>query len=455
MVHDSVKTVLDIDADGLSLVLGRRRPLGAGPRVLEVSQVWSGTVLDTRHFRPGVAALVGSSTARRRADFFGDDDVLVVWMDGAPWVHIADKADGFVEIGDERRPLSAVPGRVADDGGRWVEVSPERRVVVTQGGVTFVTHQVDAASALQGGREPADRPFQGMLALAAMIGLSFAALTAAAPPQVSNELVEVPDRFLHLALDSQPPEVKAAPSAKKDQQPEGAKPKRDEGRVGKKDARMKTARGERMERSREDRQIAEHAGVMGALASGGALEGLFGSNNLDATISDAVGGLVGAKGAQIGAGGLGSRGSSLGGGGTSDRLDGTGTKGFGGGDDGFGAEGGAFGTKKDGGNLAYGDPIVLGALDKALIDEVVKRHMSQIKYCYQRELTRDANLVGKIVTKFTIAGDGSVGSSSVKASTMGSAAVEQCVASKFLKMTFPKPKGGGVVVVSYPFVFGT
>jgi hypothetical protein len=63
--------------------------------------------------------------------------------------------------------------------------------------------------------------------------------------------------------------------------------------------------------------------------------------------------------------------------------------------------------------------------------------------------------VGKIVTKFTIAGDGSVGSSSVKASTMGSAAVEQCVASKFLKMTFPKPKGGGVVVVSYPFVFGT
>ena len=53
-------------------------------------------------------------------------------------------------------------------------------------------------------------------------------------------------------------------------------------------------------------------GVLGALADGSELDEIFGSG---ATRSE-IGGLIGAKGTQIGSGGLGSRGSGLGGGGT-------------------------------------------------------------------------------------------------------------------------------------------
>ncbi|MEQ1504498.1 MAG: AgmX/PglI C-terminal domain-containing protein, partial [Myxococcota bacterium] len=100
-----------------------------------------------------------------------------------------------------------------------------------------------------------------------------------------------------------------------------------------------------------------------------------------------------------------------------------------------------------------GNPIILGALDRSLIDEVIKSHMAQIRYCYQRELQRDADLGGKLVVKFTIAKDGTVARAAAASSTLGSAAVDACVVGRFQRMQFPTPKGGGIVVVSYPFLF--
>ena len=95
----------------------------------------------------------------------------------------------------------------------------------------------------------------------------------------------------------------------------------------------------------------------------------------------------------------------------------------------------------------------MGALDKSLIDRVIKRHMNQIKYCYQRELTKNPNLGGKITVKFVIAKDGSVSKASTKTSTMGNKAVESCINRRFHRFKFPEPKGGGIVIVSYPFIF--
>ncbi len=115
---------------------------------------------------------------------------------------------------------------------------------------------------------------------------------------------------------------------------------------------------------------------------------------------------------------------------------------------------GSFGAKGEGGIGRMGsDPIILGALDKSLIDAVLKRNMNQIRYCYQRELTKNPNLGGKIVVKFVIAKDGTVSNATTKSSTMGSPAVENCINSRFMRFTFPEPKGGGIVIVSYPFVF--
>lgn len=113
---------------------------------------------------------------------------------------------------------------------------------------------------------------------------------------------------------------------------------------------------------------------------------------------------------------------------------------------------GSFGTSGPG-STSVGEPVILGALDRSLIDEVIRRNMAQIRYCYQRELTKSPALEGKLVVKFVIAPDGTVSSATTKTSTLNNPAVEQCVNGRFMKMQFPEPKGGGVVIVSYPLVF--
>ena len=169
--------------------------------------------------------------------------------------------------------------------------------------------------------------------------------------------------------------------------------------------------------------------------------------------SQGIGGVLGAKGVQVGSGGLGSSGSGLGGGGTASGLGGLGNKGSGRGRSGYGTGGGSFGKKKKGAISRRGRAIVLGALDKSLIDRVIKRNMSQIRYCYQRQLSKNPSLSGKITIKFVISKTGSVSRASVKRSTMGNKAVESCIAGRFRRFKFPQPKGGGIVIVSYPFIF--
>jgi len=54
-----------------------------------------------------------------------------------------------------------------------------------------------------------------------------------------------------------------------------------------------------------------------------------------------------------------------------------------------------------------------------------------------------------------VAKDGTVASATTKSSTMNDSAVESCVAGRFLRMQFPEPRGGGIVIVSYPLSFST
>ena len=96
---------------------------------------------------------------------------------------------------------------------------------------------------------------------------------------------------------------------------------------------------------------------------------------------------------------------------------------------------------------------VLGALDKALIGSVIQRHSNEIRACYQRALTKNPDLKGKVTEKFVIARDGSVSKAETKSTTLNSEEVEGCINSRFLTFAFPQPKGGGIVIVSYPFTF--
>lgn len=114
---------------------------------------------------------------------------------------------------------------------------------------------------------------------------------------------------------------------------------------------------------------------------------------------------------------------------------------------------GGFGGKGFDMSLGGDEAEALGGLDKSLIAAVVQSNIGQIKHCYERQLIVDPNIFGKVVASWTIDKEGAVSVSSVKKTTMNNKAVENCIASKIKNWTFPKPKGGGQVLVSYPFLF--
>jgi TonB family protein len=95
----------------------------------------------------------------------------------------------------------------------------------------------------------------------------------------------------------------------------------------------------------------------------------------------------------------------------------------------------------------------MGSLDKELIRQVIHRNRNQIRYCYESQLTRFPKLHGKVAVKFVISAAGTVASSNVAQSDVGNAELETCVAGRVRTWQFPKPKGGGIVIVTYPFVF--
>jgi TonB family protein len=96
---------------------------------------------------------------------------------------------------------------------------------------------------------------------------------------------------------------------------------------------------------------------------------------------------------------------------------------------------------------------IRGSLDKEIIRRVVHLHMNEVKYCYDKELVRKAGLEGRLSVQFVISPLGQVLSSVMQSSTMGNLHVEKCVVDAVKRWEFPKPTGGGIAIVSYPFNF--
>lgn len=95
---------------------------------------------------------------------------------------------------------------------------------------------------------------------------------------------------------------------------------------------------------------------------------------------------------------------------------------------------------------------VRGSLDKEIVRRVIRLHLNEIKYCYEQELTRHPALAGRMVVQFTITPAGQVIASALQSSTIGNTRVENCTVQAVRRWQFPQPQGGGLVIVSYPFV---
>jgi TonB family protein len=94
-----------------------------------------------------------------------------------------------------------------------------------------------------------------------------------------------------------------------------------------------------------------------------------------------------------------------------------------------------------------------GSLDKEIIRRVVHLHMNEVKYCYDKELVRKVGLEGRLSVQFVISSVGQVLTSVVQSSTLGNVYVEKCVTDAVKRWPFPKPREGGIAIVSYPFNF--
>ena len=162
-----------------------------------------------------------------------------------------------------------------------------------------------------------------------------------------------------------------------------------------------------------------------------------------------------------GFGGLAMRGTGRGGGGTGEGtigLGNLGTIGHGGGDgsgSGYGqGAGGMRGRRADAAQVRTGTAEVRGSLSSEVIRRVIRRHINEVRFCYEQGLQTKPNLAGRLGVSFVISPTGAVQTASVRESTLGDGQVESCVTQAVRRWTFPAPDGGGSVIVNYPFVFG-
>ena len=96
---------------------------------------------------------------------------------------------------------------------------------------------------------------------------------------------------------------------------------------------------------------------------------------------------------------------------------------------------------------------IKGGLTREEIAKVVRAHVSAIRYCYEKSLLDDPSLEGKILLNWTIANSGRVAKSGIRSSTVRNSGVHRCLVGEVKNWKFPRPRDGGLVLVSYPFVF--
>jgi TonB family protein len=100
-----------------------------------------------------------------------------------------------------------------------------------------------------------------------------------------------------------------------------------------------------------------------------------------------------------------------------------------------------------------GPVLVRGSLDKPVIRRTIRGHLEELRACYLPVLKKKPELSGRISIQFTISAAGKVVDSVLQSSSLQDALVEKCVVKAFHGWEFPKPQGGGSVVVTHDVEF--
>ena len=99
--------------------------------------------------------------------------------------------------------------------------------------------------------------------------------------------------------------------------------------------------------------------------------------------------------------------------------------------------------------------VVEEGLTRDEVGEVIHRHLSEVRYCYESAMIREPDIEGKLMVAFVIGGSGTIKSAEAKSSTLPDPRLDDCIIRRLVTWPFPKPRGGVDVAVTYPFIFKT
>lgn len=440
-------------------------------KVLQVALVWGDTIIDVKHIAEKGQVTIGSGAGNTFTVFsetLGDSFVLAQAQEQSTLINVPNGA-GLVlsQRGDTHKTREQLKGegklRAGTNGqGEAVELALHDRAQVSLAEVAFIIRYVRPSAAVAVSRlDDADYTFFKIASACVMAFFAMVAAILLAPPldgTNADDIFQNPSKYVKMLVKAEKKQEikKLNLSGVK----EGEKAKDKEGKFGKQDEKKKEADPSKKgapvvdaNKREEDRKKVMAAGLLAALGNGAA-SNVLGPGGLGTGINNAIGGLQGGAGlgdAQ-GVGGLGSRGTGAGGGGNGLGLGGLGTKGGGRGAGGYGSID-LGGRGKDVTRIVPGKTTVVGGLSKDQIDKVIKRHQSEIKYCFEQEMNKDPNMAGKVAVFFTIDPTGAVSDANVSETTLNSSNAENCMLSRIRRWKFPEPQGGGVVQVTYPWVF--
>jgi hypothetical protein len=426
-------------------------------RELEIAVFWGDTQIDHQAFQVGRAVAIGSGDGCD-VPLYGDE----VWEGFQLVTSVPGSSDAIVHVppGGELQVYREGAERAFTYDAHLAVTD---RCVVSLGTTHLVVRWVrPAVRSKSGFFDATDVSFTKVLSIAFLAQLALWLgfwITPLTSERLSEELFRNPDGMVRARprppterIVRLPPTIPSGPTG-------GTRRKDDEG--VKKPEPVKTEVAQKGvpvvdPRKREhDRQKILGAGVLKDFSElGSSFQKVLGSGGLGPSIDDALGGLrAGAGMADLGGlGGWGSRETGSGGGGTGMGIGDLKTKGIGSGANGYGRMG-FGGLAKQETRISSGRTVVQGALSKEIIGKVIQRHWNEIKYCYETELNKNPELNGKVAMSFTIDGTGAVSQADVAETTMNNREVEGCIVKSVRRWTFPEPKGGGEVLVTYPWIF--
>jgi TonB family protein len=473
----------------------------SGESAVEVVVLWGElSILHVEHMSPPRSFYVGESTdskGKPTTDFLIGSESLgverlpvVVEQGSTVAVVIPQDAVGDVTLGNQVISFDdlAAQGQLQSAselaGARQYPLPNGATARVQYRGFTFVVKPVSAARKVgvgEGKRVDWGSYIWTFASIAMHLGLLL--LFYFLPPRSSSlslDLLNADSRLVKYLIE--PPETLEEETPEwlqetKEEDDEGGKGKRhkdEEGQMGKKDEKKTKNKfgiegppdnqDPHMARD-EAKEMAANAGIIGVLkASVGAWNSPTSPYGRDSALGNdamsALGALMGDQvGSNFGFGGLGLRGTGRGGGGTGEGTIGLGNIGTighgagGGTGSGYGSGAGGFhGRSAKVPRIRSGQADVHGSLSKEVIRRVIGRHINEVRFCYEQELNARPDLQGRVAVKFIISPTGAVQTAAVDKSDMGNAKVEQCIAASVRRWTFPAPEGGGIVVVTYPFV---